>query len=345
VWGELYRPFILIPPVAINPVKKVYVLLEGKKKDIGITLRSGMDKVRGSLHIQLPKGWSAEPETIPFELKQKNDETVVSFAVSASGSANSGSFSMEADVAGKTLNRGMITIDYHYIPDQVMFPPAEGKLVRMDLSGNGGTVGYIMGAGDDVPTALKQMGYQVTLLSDDDLANRDLSKFSVIVAGVRAYNTRSALRLFQNRLMGYVKNGGTYIVQYVTFQRGKSENLGPYPFEISRDRVTVEEAPVHFLRPSSPLLNEPNKITENDFDGWVQERGLYFADKWDEHYQTVISCADPGESQLAGGMLFTPYGKGYYIFTAYDFFRELPAGVPGAYRLFSNLLEVGKGKK
>jgi hypothetical protein len=239
----------------------------------------------------------------------------------------------------------MITIQYKHIPPQVMFPLAEGKLVRTDLSMDGKTVGYIMGAGDEVPTALRQMGYQVTLLTNDDLANRDFSRVDVIIAGVRAYNTRPALRVYQSRLMDYVKNGGTYIVQYVTLQRSESENLGPYPFNVSRDRVTVEEAPPMFLNPRHPLLNYPNKITAEDFDGWVQERGLYFADKWDARYDTVIGFADPGESLKPGGLLYAKYGKGNYIYTGFDFFRELPAGVPGSYRLFSNMLSVGKETK
>jgi len=345
VQGELYRPFVVIPPVALNLEENVFVFSGENEKKISVTLRSGMPDVHGSVRLHLPQGWSSKPDLVPFELKNKNDEKVVAFDVRASASATSGSLSVGADVQGRTLDQGMITIQYQHIPAQVMFPLAVGKLVRMDLTKNGGAVGYIMGAGDEIPTALRQMGYQVTLLTDDDLANRDFSRFDDIIAGVRAYNTRPTLSIFQNRLMDYVKNGGTYIVQYVTPQRGKTENLGPYPFEISRDRVTVEESPVTFIDPNHVLLNYPNKITEKDFEGWVQERGLYFADKWDPRYETVLSCADPGESQKAGGLLYAAYGKGHYIFTGYVFFRELPAGVPGAYRLFSNMLEVGKEKK
>jgi LmbE family N-acetylglucosaminyl deacetylase len=342
VQGELYRPFVAIPPVALNLEQRVFVFSGEKEKEISVTLKSGKPDVRGTVRLRLPQGWSSKPETISFAMKAKNEEKVVAFEVQASRLAESGSFSVEAEVQGKKLTQGMITIQYQYIPAEVMFPPAEGKLVRMDLSKNSGSVGYIMGAGDEIPTALRQMGYQVTLLTDDDLANRDLSPFDDIVAGVRAYNTRPALSIFQNRLMNYVKNGGTYIVQYVTPQRGKQEDLGPYPFEVSRDRVTVEESPVTFLNSNQPLLNYPNKITEKDFDGWIQERGIYFADKWDPRYETVLSCADPGESQKAGGMLYAKYGKGNYIYTGYVFFRELPAGVTGAYRLLSNMLNVGK---
>jgi LmbE family N-acetylglucosaminyl deacetylase len=344
VQGELYRPFVVIPPVALNLEQKVFVFSGEKEKEITVTLKAGMPDAHGTVRLRLPVDWSSTPETIPFDMKGKGDEKILAFKVQASKSAESGSFAVEAEVQGKKLTQGMMTIQYQYIPAEVMFPPAEGNLVRMDLSKNGGSVGYIMGAGDEIPTVLRQMGYQVTLLTDDDLANRDLSRFDDIVAGVRAYNTRPALSIFQNRLMDYVKNGGTYIVQYVTPQRGKQADLGPYPFEISRDRVTVEESPVTFLNSNDPLLNYPNRITVKDFDGWIQERGIYFADKWDPRYDAVLSCADPGESQKAGGLLYAKYGKGNYIYTGYVFFRELPAGVPGAYRLFSNLLEVGKAK-
>jgi LmbE family N-acetylglucosaminyl deacetylase len=343
--GQQYRPFVLAPPVVMNPEEKVYVFSGNTQKEIKLTLKSNADNVSGTVRLRLPNGWSSNPESIPFDLKERNEERVIGFSVHANGSATGGSFAVEAEVGGTTITRGMVTIRYSHFPIQTMFPLAGGKLVKMDLSVNGGTVGYIMGAGDEIPTLLRQMGYQVTLLTDDDLANRNLAEFKDIVAGVRAYNTRPALRAFQSRLMDYVKNGGTYIVQYVTYQRGTSENLGPYPFEISRDRVTVEESPVTILEPESPLLNYPNNITQNDFDGWVQERGIYFADKWDPRYHTVISCADPGESQKAGGLLYTKYGRGNYIFTGYVFFRELPAGVQGAFRLFSNMLEVGKEKK
>ena len=340
--GELYRPLEIIPAVALNLHEKVFVFSNEDEKPVTLTLKSGSANARGTVRLILPQGWSSKPESISFELKAKNDEQVVNFSVRSSKSATSGSFSAEATVDGKPVSHGMTTIRYKHIPPQTLFPEAYGKLVRMDLNKNGRTVGYIMGAGDEIPTALRQMGYQVTLLTDDDLANRTLTNVDVIVAGVRAYNTRPALRTYQKRLMEYVQNGGTYIVQYVTQQRQESENIGPYPFNVSRDRVTVEDAPVKFVNPQHPLVNYPNKITSDDFKGWIQEIGLYFADKWDAKYDSVIASADPGESLKSGGLLHASYGKGHYVYTGLSFFRQLPAGVPGAYRLFSNLLSVGK---
>jgi hypothetical protein len=216
-------------------------------------------------------------------------------------------------------------------------------------------VGYVMGSEDQVPEALRQMGCDVDLLDEKDLNSADLSAYDAIVTGVRAYSVRPDLRANQQRLLDFVKNGGTLVVQYNNNgdrRIGPSvafafDHLGPYPFSLAGNnaRVTDEDAPVKILAPDSPLLNVPNRITAEDFNGWVQERGLYFADKWDKNYQTPIESHDKGEKELPGGMLFTRYGKGAYVFTAYSWFRQLPAGVPGAYRIFANLISAGKAGK
>jgi hypothetical protein len=200
-----------------------------------------------------------------------------------------------------------------------------------------------MGAGDTVPQALEQMGAAVQLLSPDDLIASDLSRFDAIVAGIRAADTRPDLLAAEERLLDYVKQGGTLVVQYNTVGgRGASNTIAPYPVKPSRDRVSVEDAPVTFVNPGHSLLNQPNRITPQDFEGWVQERGLYFMSEWDQRYETVIECHDPGEPAGQGGMLYARYGKGVYIFTGYAWFRQLPAGVPGAYRIFANIVSAGK---
>ena len=214
------------------------------------------------------------------------------------------------------------------------------KVVRVNVKKRGTKVGYIMGPGDEVADALRQIGYDVTLLTDAELERGDFGKYDAIVTGVRAYNTRKRLRLAQPNLMNYVQNGGTLVVQYNTLQELLIESPGPYPFKITNDRVTVEEAPVRFVHPDLPLLNTPNKITAADFSGWVQERGLNFTNNWDPRYQTVLAANDPGESEKEGGELYARYGKGVFIYTSYSWFRELPAGVPGAYRLFANLVSA-----
>jgi hypothetical protein len=234
----------------------------------------------------------------------------------------------------------MDTISYPHIPVEVLFPRAEVKLVRADVHVDAHSVGYIMGAGDEVPDALRQLGLEVTMLNETDLAKGDLSRFDAIVAGVRAYNVRADLRANQSRLMDYVTNGGTYVVQYMS---AGAQNIGPYKINIAPGngyRVTVEEAPVTFPHPDSRLLQAPNHITARDFEGWVQERGLLYPTEWDPRYETVLASGDPGEKPLEGGELWTHYGKGVYIFSSYVWFRELPAGVPGAYRLFANMLSA-----
>ncbi|MBI4428985.1 MAG: PIG-L family deacetylase [Ignavibacteriales bacterium] len=340
VEGEMYRPFEVVPSVAVNLLEAVHVFPSLSEKKIEVNLKSGVAGVGGKVRLQMPQGWIVKPEAVSFEFKTKDEEQFVAFSVKPSNGAMSGPFSVEVEVGGKRIGHGRRTIRYSHIPPQTVFPIAEGKLLRLDVKKRGQNIGYIMGAGDEIPAALRQVGYSVSLVSDDEIAEGDFSKYDAIVAGVRAYNTRPKLRTHQKKLMEYVAKGGTYIVQYVTFQRGESENIGPYPLTISRDRVTVEHAPVTFFNRKNAILSSPNNITADDFKGWTQERGLYFANAWDVKYDSVMATNDPGESPKAGGLLVASYGKGIYIYTGFAFFRQLPAGVPGAYRLFVNLVSA-----
>ena len=342
VEGEQYRPFEVVPAVALNLQEPVLVFPNLHPKKVEVELRSGTPQVAGTVRLKTPKGWSVQPAEIPFTMKEKNEAKVFAFQVKPTNGATTGMFSAEAEVGGKILAQGIRTIQYKHIPPQTLFPKSEGKLVRVDLHKDGQNLGYIMGAGDEIPAALRQVGYSVSLLTDEELAEGELSRFDAIIAGVRAYNTRPKLRMNQKRLMEYVERGGTYVVQYNTLQRGQTHDVGPFPLNISNARVTVEEAPVSFLMPTHSLLNVPNKITAEDFKGWIQERGLYFADKWDSKYEAVIASNDPGEKPLEGGLLVASHGKGRFVFSAYAFFRQLPAGVGGAYRLFVNLVSIGK---
>jgi hypothetical protein len=197
-----------------------------------------------------------------------------------------------------------------------------------------------MGSGDNIPDYLTQLGYNVTLLSDNDLITKNLSGYDAIIAGVRVYNIKKLIARVQDKLLNYISNGGNFLVQYTVNRDIVVPNIGPYPINISTDRVTDEKAKISIVDTTSSLLKYPNKIVQNDFNGWIQERGIYFADKWDAHYHSVISCNDPGEKPLEGGLLIAQYGKGTFIYTGYDFFREVPAGVPGAIRLFINLFSA-----
>jgi LmbE family N-acetylglucosaminyl deacetylase len=345
--GEKVRPLTVVPPVAVNlPLSpddianQVLLFPAAAARSLRVTVKAQVANAEGSLRLDVPAGWKAEPRSQPFRLAAVDDRQELAFQVTPPAGEGTAALDAIATVAGKEVAAGMASISYAHIPQQILFPPSDVKLVRSDIQVTARRVGYIMGAGDEEPDALRQLGLQVTLLDEEDLRAGDLSKFDAIVSGVRAYNLRPDLRAYQSRLLDYVNNGGTYVVQNV---RENVPNIGPYPFTISTGntaRVTVEDSPVVFTHPDSPLLQKPNKIGPRDFEGWVQERGTYFLTQWDPRYETVLSTNDPGEKPLEGGEIWTRYGKGVFIYTAYVWFRELPAGVPGAYRLFANLLSA-----
>lgn len=346
VYGELTRPLEVVPPVAIDLAENALVFPTTAARQIDVPVRSNSGKVAGDVRLELPTGWSATPASQHFELGATDEQTSVAFQLTPPAANSRGVIRAVAQVGGASVSTGIERIEYPHIPVQMLLPPAQTALVRANIANLAKNVGYIMGAGDDVPGAIRQLGAEVTLLASSDLSRGDLSKFDAIVTGVRAWNTRADLRANYQRLFDYANNGGTLIVQYNVAEGGPNNNplehIGPYPIRTSRDRVTVEEAPITFPNPQLKLLHTPNEITQADFEGWVQERGLYFADQWDEKYLSVLESHDPGEEPLKGGMLYTQYGKGAYIFSAYDWFRELPAGVPGAYRLFANMLSAAK---
>jgi len=342
--GEVVRPFAIVPPVSIRLLEPVALFPNGARKSIGISVKANTGAIEGTVRLLLPDNWSVYPASRPFHLTTADEESLVRFEVSPGAEARSGTLKVEAEVGGARIHCFLETINYKHVPRVMLLPGSEGKLLKLDVRKQGARIGYIMGPGDEVPAALRQLGYRVFLVSDDDLDEADLSIYDAIVAGVRAYNTRPRLRAAQQRLLEYVAEGGTYVIQYVTAGRGETELPGPYPIHLSRERVTEEETPVRILAPNHPLLSTPNRISARDFEGWVQERGLYFADRWDPRYDSLLACADQGEPARAGGLLCTRYGKGYFIYNAYAFFRQLPAGVEGAYRLFANMVSLHNGR-
>jgi LmbE family N-acetylglucosaminyl deacetylase len=342
VEGEVYKPFAVTPPVFVAIQEKVYMFTAEQSRRVQVKVKAGIENCAGSLALQLPAGWRTEPATIPFDLKQKDEDQTFEFEVFPAAGPADATLKAIATLNGKTYDKSLVTIQYSHIPTQLLFPEATARVVKLDLQRKGQNIGYIMGAGDEVSASLRQIGYRVTPLQNEELSQTNLRQFDAVVVGVRAYNTNNSLKFAQPELMKYVKNGGTLVVQYNVNNGLVTDNLGPYPFKVSRDRVTVEGATVKFLKPEHPVLNCPNKITENDFAGWVQERGLYFPNEWDKEYDAILSANDPNEPEKKGGLLVAKYGKGYYVYTGYAFFRQLPAGVPGAYRLFTNLISLGK---
>lgn len=342
--GETYRPFIVTPPVYLNLLEKVMVFANEEPKALSVVVKAGKSDLEGNLTLDLPEGWRAEPASFSFALALKGQETSFTFQIYPPEKQNTGKVTAVAILDGRPYNKSIVTIDYEHIPTQTLFPPAEVTLVKLNIKKEGNLIGYIMGAGDEVPEALEQIGYEVVLLQSQDVNAAYLENLDAIMIGIRAYNTVDWLRFKNEQLLEYVEKGGTLIIQYNTSHMLVKQDFAPYPLQLSRDRVTDEQAEVRFLKPDHPVLNTPNKISQQDFDGWVQERGLYFPDQWDEHYDAILSINDPGEDEEPknGSLLVAPYGKGYYIYTGLSFFRELPAGVPGAYRLLTNLISIGK---
>ncbi|MCS6807335.1 MAG: PIG-L family deacetylase [Bacteroidota bacterium] len=349
VMGEVYRPFIIVPPVALHMPQRSWIFPDTSAREVRVIIQANAPALTGVVRLRLPSGWTASPNQLSFSLANKGDEMQASFRVNPPPmpipTYSSETLLAEAVIGTKasiTTHHDMITIAYPHIPTQVVFPEARARLTRIDLRATVKSIGYIDGASDNIAEYLKQCGFHVTLLSDDEIETGDLSRYDAIVAGVRVYNDNARPRLRQQyqRLMDYIANGGTMIVQYQLASGLITDKIGPYPFTISRERVTQEDAPVHILKPEHPVLTTPNLITQEDFQGWVQERGLYFASTWDNRYEPLLACNDAGEPERKGGILFARYGKGVFIYTGYAWFRQLPSGVPGAYRLFTNLLHA-----
>lgn len=343
VAGAQYRPVAVTPPVFANISDQVYVFSTAAAKPVQVVVKSGRKEISGEVSLQLPEGWRSRPASRHFDLGTKGAEAVFTFEVYPPKDQHEGVLKAVVRTGAGSYHKSLSIIHYDHFPTQVTFPDAEAKVVKVNLEKKGERIGYIMGAGDNIPASLEQIGYQVHLLNGK-ITPENLARYDAVILGIRAYNTVDRLKYQQDELMEYVRNGGTMIVQYNTSFRLVTENFSPYPLRLSRDRVTVEEAPVRILKPDHPVMNFPNKITPADFEHWVQERGLYFPDEWDDRFVAILSSHDPGEKPRNGGLLVTRYGKGYYIYTGYSWFRELPAGVPGAYRIFTNLISIGKDK-
>lgn len=340
--GEIYRNVSITPPVTANLQDKVLVFGDGTGKKVSVSVKGWVDNAKGEVSLKLPAGWKSVPATQKFDLGAKGAETVVEFEVLPPAGESNGELEVIVQTTTGQYNLSAIIIDYPHIPRLVVFPKATAKLVRLDLKKNGQNIGYIAGAGDDVPSSLQQIGYKVTLLQGQDIALENLKKYDAVILGVRALNTMDDLKFQMPIILEYAKAGGTVVVQYNTSHRLVMEHFAPYAIKLSRLRVTEEDAEVRILEPKHPVLNTPNKITEKDFANWVQERGLYFPSEWAAEYKAILSCNDTGEPACDGSLLVAQYGEGWFVYTGLSFFRELPAGVPGAYRLFTNLISLGK---
>jgi hypothetical protein len=335
--------------VALEPGSQVIPEQNGKSSSVKVAVRCNLTgAATGSLRLEAPSGWKVEPQQQSVRLAKRGDEQHFEFKVSPA-SLKEGRVQIRAvlEAGGAQYSEGFSLVTREDLDSFYYYQPATQRVSIVDVKvPKSLKVAYIMGAGDDIPAVLQQLGMDVTMLEAEKLASEDLSHYGTIVLGIRAYDTQQDLAANTKKLLSFVSDGGTLVVQYNAstgdFNGG---HFTPYPLSLSRARVSVEEAPVEVLAPNDSIFHTPNPITAHDFDGWVQERGLYFASDWDGHYTPLLASHDPGESPQKGGLLRAQYGKGTYIYTGLAFFRQLPAGVPGAVRLYVNLLTAGHAEQ
>ena len=343
--GERWRDIEIVPPISVLAAESQYLFADDKAQEMIVTVLSHQQNVKGKLVFPELPGWKIAPRQIDLITGERGSEqrfrvqinppdvtaksTLIPF-VQLSGNAYG--------LPARTLNR----IDYDHIPTRIFQPPLEVELIKVDIEAPPRKIAYIVGSGDEVPQALQRMGYQPDIIEPANITPELLGNYDVVITGVRAYNVHAEMAAKQDYLLKFVHDGGTLLVQYNTAHRLVVESPGPYPIKLSRFRVTDEEAAVRILLREHPILSYPNQITAKDFEGWVQERGLYFAGEWDQQYQPILGSNDLDEPSRDGGLLVAHYGQGLFIYTGYSWFRQLPAGVSGAYRLFCNLLNASQ---
>ncbi|MFT6814718.1 MAG: LmbE family N-acetylglucosaminyl deacetylase [Sphingobacteriales bacterium] len=340
VKGEIQRPIAITPKVMLN-VKENVLITPGVEKQIEVTVIAGKDNVSGILEPIVPKKWKIKPSKLEMSFERQGEEQTAIFRIIPPGKQSAEMLKIEFVSGTEKFTKGIERIEYDHIPTQTLFPEATISLVNLELETRGTNIGYINGAGDDVGNYLALLGYNITVIEENEIATANLKNFDAVFVGIRAYNTVERLAVDNPKLLEYVKNGGNLIVQYNTSHRLVMNDFAPYPLTLSRDRVTDENAKVKLVAQNHPVLNFPNKITAADFEGWVQERGLYFPNEWASEYVNILEMNDPGETPKKGSLLVATYGKGFYVYTGLSFFRELPAGVPGAYRLLANMIALG----
>src|SRR5438445_12292680 len=338
----LRRRLEVIAPVSLRFIAGVRLFAPGVTRPVIVELTAARARAAASVHLDAPTGWIATPAAQPFRLAAPGEQAGFTFTVTAPPQLATAPLGASVEINGRRFNQQRIEVRYDHLPLQLLQPPARARAVSLELATRGRHLGYLPGAGDDVPAALEQMGYEVTTLTGADLTPERLRGLDAVVIGIRAFNVRTDLAERLPALFAYLDAGGTVVAQYNTLDGLREDWLAPFRLRLSRDRVTDEHAPVTILVPDHPVLTTPNRITASDFEGWVQERGLYFPDQWDERFAAILASGDAGETPLEGGLLAARYGTGYLVYTSLAWFRQLPEAVPGAYRLFANLVSLGK---
>lgn len=338
--GEVYQPFDVVPKASVNVGEKVIIFGDETPRKVAVKVKSFSENLKGELSLNAPE-WKISPEKQEVSLNSKGEEKIFWFEVSPPKNQSEIELIPQLKIDNQIFSSQLIEIKYNHIPEQKVLISGVSKIVHIDIEKKGEKIGYIVGAGDSVPDNLRQIGYDVEIISPQSITQEFIQKFDAIVLGIRAFNVIPELKFKNKILFNYIENGGNLVVQYNTSRDVLTEEIAPFPLTLSRDRVTDENSEVKFLNKNHPILNSPNKITSKDFEGWVQERGLYFPDKWPKEFEPILSMHDKGESAMKGSLLVAKYGEGYYVYTGLSFFRELPEGVPGAYRLLANILSLG----
>lgn len=338
--GEIEQPMLFVPALTVTPSIKSMVIPVGQEMQFEIEIVSHQSMKNCTPGFQSIPGWEIEIVDGGAKALTTGQAARLTVKVKPGADAKAADLMLAVGTPNGKADQMVTNITYDHIPNKVIHEPAKVRLVPLNLDVPGGKVLYIEGSGDEVDEAMELIGYEVDRRSLSGITVDDLQSYKAVVTGIRAYNRNDDLKAYHPVLMNYVQQGGNMIVMYNTTYDLKLEQIGPYPLQLSRERVTEEGAKANLLKAKHPVFNTPNAISQADFDGWVQERGLYFAGEWDKKYTPLIAWRDSGEEEDAqGGLLVSDYGSGHYFYTGISFFRELPAGVPGAYRLFVNMIE------
>ncbi len=338
--GETYAPFTVLPAVTTKIEPEVIIFNGTQSKEITVTIKAHKPNAKGTLSIIIPTDWKVSPKEIPFEITTKNEEKKYTFTLYPTKPEIATTLKANVQIENTILDQELVNIQYPHIPKQTILVPSESKLVKLDIETKGKNIGYIMGAGDEVHKNLENLGFKVSTIHPSEITETNIKQFDAVILGIRAFNVVDELKYKNKILFDYVNNGGNLIVQYNTANNLTTKEIAPFELKLSNERVTDENAKVTFLAPNHKVLNQPNKITEKDFLGWVQEQGLYYPNKWSAEFIPIIASNDEGETPKHGGLLIAKYGKGNYIYTGLSFFRELPEGVCGAYRLLANMIAL-----
>ena len=342
VRGELHHALQVVAPVTIEFETALEVVRAGESRDIVVNVQTERPLVgAGAVSLRVPEGWSVSPERHAVEFGENVSRVSRVFRLTAPQRTEKAEVGAVVSINGRDYDRSRIEIAFDHIPRQIWQPVARLQVVGAELETRGRRIGYLPGAGDAMPEALQRMGYEVSLLDVADMTPERLAEFDTVALGIRAYNTRDGLSERMGTLFDFAQAGGTVVVQYNTGHALKVDQVAPYALSISRDRVTDETANMKILEPDHPVFTTPNRITENDFDGWVQERGLYFPDEWGDEFTSLLECHDPGEPGRRGSLLVAKHGAGWFVYSGLSWFRQMPAGVPGAYRIYANLISLG----